>query len=197
MSRIIRGNGRIPLDRPPKAAQTSRARQNGGMTTPATVPDGEPEPLHYTGFLFRRAQQVHVAAWQRHVSPTVSSVQFGLLTVLARLPEASQQELCDELDLDRSTVADLVKRLERRGLIERHRDPNDRRRNRLLLTSAGMATLVELRPRAEEVEHVLTDGLSVEDRADLRRLLLRVLAHAGMGQPPGTGGSSMTSPSTE
>lgn len=164
-----------------------------GMTSAALPPD-EPEPLHYTGFLFRRAQQVHVAAWQRHVSAGVSSVQFGVLAVLARMPDASQQDLCDELDLDRSTIADLVSRLERNGLIERARDDADRRRNRVRLTGAGRETLDRLRPRAEEVEHVLTDALDTAERATLRRLLLKVLAS---DYPPGTGGSSMTSPSTE
>lgn len=157
-------------------------------------PSGEPEPLHYTGFLFRRAQQVHVAAWQEHVSPTVTSVQFGVLAVLGRRPGASQQILCEELDLDRSTIADLVGRLERNGLLERARDAADRRRNRLQLSPQGERTLAELRPRAEEVERILTGALKPQERHELRRLILRVL---GGAQPPGTGGSSMTSPSTE
>lgn len=140
-----------------------------------TAPDGELEPLHYTGFLFRRAQQAHVAAWQRHVSASISSVQFGVLTVLDRLPAASQHDLCDELDLDRSTIADIVSRLERNGLIERRRDATDRRRNQLALTEEGAARLEELRPRAEQVEHLLTDGLTAAERRDLRALLQKVL----------------------
>lgn len=148
-----------------------------GMTTDQG-PDAstEPEPLHYTGFLFRRAQQVHVAAWQQHVSASVTSVQFGVLAVLDRRPDASQQDLCEELDLDRSTIADLVGRLERHGHLERERDDADRRRNRLRLSAQGRATLEELRPRAERVEHVLTDALAPEERATLRSLLLKVLA---------------------
>ncbi len=167
------------------------------MTTPTPTPNREPEPLHYTGFLFRRAQQVHVAAWQRYASPTVSSVQFGVLSVLSRRPGASQQDLCVELDLDRSTIAELVSRLERHGLIERHRDAANRRRYRLALSTTGEATLDELRPRAEQIEQVLTDGLSAAERACLRRLLHRVLSHAERAHPPGTGGSSITVPRTE
>lgn len=154
---------------------------------------GALQPLDYTGFLFRRAQQRHVAAWQRHVSPTVSSVQFGVLSVLDQRPGASQQELCEALDLDRSTIADLVARLERRGLVARTRDPEDRRRNRLEITAEGSEVLATLRPRAADVEAALTDTLTPEDRRQLRRILLDVLGV----QPPGTGGSSITSPSTE
>jgi DNA-binding MarR family transcriptional regulator len=135
----------------------------------------EPEPLNYTGFLVRRSQQRHVAVWQREVSSSVSSVQFGVLAVLARRPGASQRELGDELDLDRSTIADLVARLQRHGFLQRERHDTDRRRNALELTEAGHAELKRLRPRVDLVEHALTDGLSAEEREELRRLLHRLL----------------------
>jgi DNA-binding MarR family transcriptional regulator len=72
----------------------------------------EPEPLRHTGHLIRRAQQRHAALWQEHVSAEVSSVQYAALAVLERMPGASQSELGAELDLDRSTIADIVSRLE-------------------------------------------------------------------------------------
>ena len=81
--------------------------------------DRAPEISQHIGYLLRRAQQAHVAVWQSEVSKEVTSVQFGVLSVLARTPGASQTELCAQLDLDRSTIADIVARLERRGLIER------------------------------------------------------------------------------
>jgi DNA-binding MarR family transcriptional regulator len=143
-----------------------------------TVMD-EPEPRHYTGYLIRRAQQAHGSAWSREVSVEVSSVHYGVLAVLARRPGASQRELGDELDLDRSTVAIVAGRLEERGLIERTRSGGDRRRNALRLTARGAAELVSLRPRVEQVEHVLTDGLAPAEREELRRLLRIVLANAG------------------
>lgn len=145
----------------------------------------EPEPLAYTGFLIRRAQQAHSASWAREVSTEVSSVQFGVLAVLARRPGASQRELGDELDLDRSTIADLVGRLEKRGLIERERSAGDRRRNHLRLTSQGDEELAALRPHVAQVEHVLTDGLSELERDELRRLLRIVLTAARDEPTPG------------
>jgi DNA-binding MarR family transcriptional regulator len=134
-----------------------------------------PEPLRYTGFLIRRAQQVHEAVWQGTVSSTVSSVQYGVLSVLERRPGASQRELCDEVDLDRSTVADIVARLQRRGLISRTRDDLDRRQNVVQLTEQGAAEIARLRPRVERVEHILTDALTPVDRDQLRRILVRFL----------------------
>lgn len=153
----------------------------------ADLDPADAAPSAYTGFLFRRAQQAHVAAWQREVSSTISSVQFGALSVLSRMPGSSQQDLCDELDLDRSTIADLVHRLERRGLIERRRDDADRRRNRLVLTGSGDDAFTELRPRVDEVERTLTNALSPDESRQLRALLTKVLAAAkdqGDASPP-------------
>ncbi|MDT0183985.1 MarR family transcriptional regulator [Microbacterium sp. ARD31] len=133
------------------------------------------EPMRFTGFLLRRAQQVHVALWTREVSAEISSVQYGVLAVLERHPGASQRELGDELDLDRSTIADLAARLDRRGLIDRRPHAGDRRRNTLWLTEAGEEELTRLRRGAQRVESLLTDHLERRDRAELRVLLRSLL----------------------
>ncbi|WP_411722578.1 MarR family winged helix-turn-helix transcriptional regulator, partial [Mycetocola sp.] len=132
-------------------------------------------PASYTGFLIRRAQQSHVAAWQHCVSADVSSVQFGVLRILAAFPRSTQHDLCRQLDLDRSTVADVVARLERRGLIARARDVADRRRNRLELTELGREQLDSLVPRVEEMDALLTKRLSTKQVATLRELLNLVI----------------------
>ena len=136
------------------------------------------EPLRHTGHLLRRAQQLHVAVWLRDVCSETTSVQFAALTVLDQQPRASQRELGRVLDLDRSTIADLVARMARRGLIKRERDRRDRRRNVLQLTPAGRDELARLRPRVEAIEPTLTAGLTPKQREELRRLLYRVLEHA-------------------
>ena len=140
-----------------------------------TDPTSEPEPQRYTGYLIRRAQQAHVAAWNRIVSTEISSVQYSILTTLDRLGEASQRELCDEVDLDRSTIADLVSRMERHGLITRHRSPEDARRNTVTLTDHGRAERMRLQPLVAEVEDALTGDLTDDERTALRAGLRAVL----------------------
>lgn len=132
------------------------------------------------GFMIRRAQQAHVAVWQRVASDTVTSVQFGVLRVLDRMPGASQRELGAELDLDRSTITELVTRLQRQGLLHRERHPFDRRRNVLRLTAAGTRELVTMEDRVEQVNRLLVAGLSPDEQAQLRRLLARVVASAAI-----------------
>jgi DNA-binding MarR family transcriptional regulator len=160
--------------------------QRSGVAAPAGEADGVGRadgvgarqslylPEH-VGFLVRRAQQVHLAVWAEEAGQGLSNVQFGVLNVLHRTGGASQRELCDALDLDRSTVAGLVSRLEARGLVERARAAADRRRNLVRLTEAGGAELRRLVPHAAQVDASLTAGLSAEERDTLRRLLTRVL----------------------
>lgn len=129
----------------------------------------------YIGFLIRRAQQAHVAAWQREVSTDITSVQFGVLDVVDEEPGASQRELCDRLDLDRSTIADVVARLERRGLLARVRQPDDLRRNVLRVTEQGSRELAALRPRVAHMDAVLTAALDDGEIVALRGTLSRIL----------------------
>ncbi len=129
----------------------------------------------HTGSLIRRAQQRHVAIWMREVSTDVTSVQYAVLLVLEQRPGVSQRELGDELDLDRSTIAELAARMVRNGLVERISDPQDKRRNTLFLTTTGRELLAELKPRVGNVERVLTQQLSATERDTLRQLIDRLL----------------------
>lgn len=138
--------------------------------------DGEPEPQRHIGYLIRRAQQRHVAAWSRRVSTEISSVQYTILVVLDRRGEASQRELCEEAGLDRSTIADLVARMQRRGLVHRRRAPADARRNVVSLTPAGAAERVRLRPLVDAVQRDLVDGMPPDAVAELRAGLRALLA---------------------
>jgi DNA-binding MarR family transcriptional regulator len=138
----------------------------------------DPLPIdlaHHTGYLVRRTQQAHLAAWAQEVGPRLTNVQFGVLNVLRTRGEASQRDLCDDLDLDRSTIAGLVARLEARELVARVRAEADRRRNVVRLTEQGLAVLAELVPAAARVDDVLTSALTRQERETLQRLLTKIL----------------------
>ncbi|ACC75415.1 MarR family transcriptional regulator [Paraburkholderia phymatum] len=136
-----------------------------------------PEALSkFTGSLVRRAQQRHVAVWLSEVSAEITSVQYAALEILQKTPGINQRQLGDELDVDRSTIADLTARLVRNGLVERSDDPGDKRSYVLFLTAAGKKQLAALRPRVEEVERILTARLTPRQSAELKRLLSALLA---------------------
>jgi len=129
----------------------------------------------FTGSLVRRAQQRHAAVWLSEVSSEITSVQYAALEVLQETPGVNQRQLGEKLDVDRSTVADLVARMVRNGLIERADDPDDKRSYVLFLTSTGKKRLVTLRPHVEEVERILTARLTQQECKELRRLLSALL----------------------
>lgn len=137
-----------------------------------------PEPQRHIGNLIRRAQQLHVTTWARVVSSSITSAQYSVLVVLDRRGAASQRELCDEVDLDRSTVAGLVRRLERGGLIVRHRADGDARRNVVTLTPVGATERRRLAPYVAEVQRELVAGLGEDEAQMLFRGLWRMLEHA-------------------
>jgi len=139
-----------------------------------TMPD-LPEPQRHVGNLIRRAQQLHMATWARVADPDITSTQYGILTILDRLGEASQRELGDEADLDRSTIADLVRRMEKSGLIARRRAAGDARRNVVTLTEHGAAERVRLAPRVDDVQRELTGHLDSDETAALFHGLWRML----------------------
>jgi DNA-binding MarR family transcriptional regulator len=129
----------------------------------------------FTGSLVRRAQQRHLAVWQSEVSTEITSVQYAALEILHRTPGVNQRQLGDELDVDRSTIADLVARMVRNELIERSDDPVDKRSYVLFLTSEGKKQLAALRPHVEQVERILTAKLTAAEARELRRLLSALL----------------------
>lgn len=133
------------------------------------------EVRSHTGYLLRVAQQRHVAIWAQVVGADTTNVQYGVLTVLARQPGASQKDICEALELDRSTIADVCGRMEKAGLVTREAASEDRRRNVLMLTPAGTAELARIRPLVEDVQRKLVTHLDAGEQSQLRELLLKLL----------------------
>ena len=139
------------------------------------LPESIAEPQRHVGNLIRRAQQLHLATWARTVSAEITSAQYSILAVLNRLGGASQRELCDEVDLDRSTITDLVRRMERAGLISRQRADGDARRNVVTLTERGESERRRLAPLVLEVQRELTQHMDPAEAAALYRALWSLL----------------------
>lgn len=140
----------MPLKRPSSRESTDSFV---GADAPATDPAKE---LLWArpGFLVRRLHQIHVTMFLEECkSSNLTPVQYGILTVLKVLPDLDQTSLGQEVGLDRSTTADVVRRLEERGLVERRPDETDKRARRVRLTKEGRAVVVSLRAdmaRAQE-----------------------------------------------
>jgi DNA-binding MarR family transcriptional regulator len=87
----------------------------------------------------------------------------------------SQQSLGEILSLDPSNVVGLLNELEERELITRRRDPADRRRHIVAISTAGEQALTAAYVRLGLVEDDLLAGLSAEERAILHDLLVKAV----------------------
>jgi DNA-binding MarR family transcriptional regulator len=111
--------------------------------------------------------------WNANVSGDVTSPQFQLLSVLEATPDIDQRTATELARLDRSTGAELIERLARRGLLERRRDIEDRRRYLLSLTPSGATLVAELRPAIRDLHEKMLNLVPDE----LRKSFLDGLIH--------------------
>ena len=110
----------------------------------------------------------------------VTPPQAGLLRVVAAEPGRTQQAVSGQLGLLPSRLVMLVDELEGRGLIERRRDPNDRRNYALYVTDAGRRSCRTSAARRRRHGEDFLAPLSKADRATLSDLLSRLAVHHGL-----------------
>jgi DNA-binding MarR family transcriptional regulator len=118
---------------------------------------------------------------RRHLEAVLreQGLRLGHLAILAALDDfgpMSQQQLADSLDFDKSHLVGRIDVLEERDLVTRAQDPDDRRRHRVVLTSAGRTLLSRLVPIAKQSQVGFLEVLSAAEQRTLISLLLRVLA---------------------
>ncbi|WP_051341858.1 MarR family winged helix-turn-helix transcriptional regulator [Pseudonocardia spinosispora] len=146
------------------------------------APRQRPEPVEFDlsnmiGHLLRTCQQVHVAIWADHFPGGLTSPQFAVLHALAHEGALTQVALRSKIRLDRSTTADVVRRMVARRLATQVKDPHDARRRLVRLTAAGRALYAESTVRATQVNESMLAGLEEEQRTRLVTLLGSLLEH--------------------
>lgn len=107
-------------------------------------------------------------------APRTPSGYYSALIVIGANPGVSQRKLADELYLDAGALGDIVDLLEKNGLVERRRDPADRRRFNLLLTAAGKDMFENQREQSVALDRVVAACLSPQEIDQLLDMLKRL-----------------------
>ena len=107
-------------------------------------------------------------------SKGVTRVQWIALYYLGKKEFINQKELAVLMQVKESTVARLVDRMEREGLVLRQRKEEDKRAFKLILTDKGLTYRKELLPEGELFNDIISKGISEEEMQSFMMVLKKM-----------------------
>jgi DNA-binding MarR family transcriptional regulator len=105
-----------------------------------------------------------------------SAYWYSVLAVLDEGTRETQATIADALCYDRSYLVGVLDDLESSGMVERRRDPADRRRHVVTITPAGRKKLQELRSLHERIDDDMFAPLTGAEVKTLTGLLAKLAA---------------------
>jgi MarR family transcriptional regulator, lower aerobic nicotinate degradation pathway regulator len=145
--------------------------------TPSSRPRLPEELASSTPFLMKRLgfklKDQSMAAYDK---AGLHPYHHAVLAVLDEGTRETQGAIADALGYDRGQLVGLLDELEEQSLVERRRDPADRRRHTVRLTPDGKRALAKLRALAQKLEDDFLASLDEDERAQLHALLRRLAA---------------------
>lgn len=143
----------------------------------------EPRQIHTrnleeaTAYLIHRTDRllrIHLINFFEKVGVEITPEQMFIMFRLYRQEGQSQAELADKILNDHPNVTRMLDALEKRGLVTRTADPEDRRKYLIFFTEAGKALMNRLAPLAIEERRRLFQGLSQQELDAFEAVLKRI-----------------------
>ena len=141
-------------------------------TTPITMDAVYTAP----GYLFRRMQQIAVAIFVEECkSFDLTPVQYAALVAIQTHPGIDATRLSAVIAFDRSTLGNVIERLEAKGHIARRPAREDKRVKLLYLTRPGAALLRKVMPSVDRAQARMLQPLKLKDRKTLLALMTQLV----------------------
>jgi len=139
--------------------------------------NNNPMPLwRRPGFLIRRTHQIHQTLFLKECAEyNLTPIQYGVLTGLLENPGIDQITLAREVGIDRTNVADVLQRLEKRKLVVRETAEHDRRMKLVNLTPEGRNILADMYQAMMNTQHKLLAPLNEQEQELFLDLLVRLV----------------------
>jgi len=128
------------------------------------------------GYLFRRMQQIAVAIFVEECRAyELTPVQFAALVAIHTHPGIDATRLSAVIAFDRSTLGNVIERLEAKDCIERRPAREDKRVKLLYLTKSGATLLRDIMPLVDRAQARMLQPLKPADRKTLMALLTQLV----------------------
>jgi DNA-binding MarR family transcriptional regulator len=128
------------------------------------------------GYLFRRMQQIAVSIFVEECRAfDLTPVQYAALIAIHTHPGIDATRLSAVIAFDRSTLGNVIERLETKGLIERKSDSRDKRIKLLTITRQGASLLRDIMPSVDRAQARMLQPLKPSDRKTLLALLTQLV----------------------
>ena len=156
--------------------QKKTASRDSEHARPSASVALDPGPLANSfGFALRMAsnaatQRFHQVMRPFHIRPA----QFSTLILIHANPGVRQRDICEALRIEKANFVGLLDTLERRKLVDRRADPNDRRRYAIHLTKEGEALLRKAVRAHDRMEAGLEELLPARGRKEFLANLARI-----------------------
>lgn len=169
-----------------KPANSKVAAKNSKTAKPqpakrAPLPPFDGSATH----LLHRAEQCATDIFNR-VAPDgiLTPRQFAILAAIEAEQGLSQTGLVEKTGIDRSTLADIVRRMLDKGLVQRERTATDARAYAVSLTRKGANMLKKMRPYADKVDQQIVDAIPEQHRAIFLSILNQVVETLAEAKKP-------------
>lgn len=136
-------------------------------------------PVSFAIFALARSHRARAASLLADIG--LFPGQELLLMTLAAKDGAPQKSLCDSMSLDHSTIAKSLARLEKSGLIERHKGAEDGRVSNVFITDKGREATAAISRVWAELEQLTVADLTAEERQEMVKLSGKIVPRMEIG----------------